>query len=184
MTARSTMNSGSSIPHPRPEVEPNLAVVIQRVELSGDYVVWLKTPFNEGRGKLLSLSAGGGYVATDLSLLPRAQLRLKIILPGTKRFFEVEAFVNWENRGDKQRGPLPPGYGVRFTELDSTAVEEIRGILESAVAPSIEIGPVRSDIGSPESTAVFVPSRLLSASSEDGQKDPSKRDGTCPTCGK
>lgn len=161
-----------------------MAVVIQRVELSGDYVVWLKTPFNEGRGKLLSLSAGGGYIATDLSLLPRAQFRLKIILPGTKRFFEVEAFVNWENQGERQRGPLPPGYGVRFTELDSTAVEAIRGILESAVAPSIEIGPVRTDIGSPESTAVFVPSKLSSAPSRDSRKKPSKTAGTCPTCGK
>jgi uncharacterized protein (TIGR02266 family) len=160
-----------------------MAVVIQRVELSGDYVVWLKTAINEGRGKLLSLSAGGGYVATDLALLPGAQFRLKIILPGTKRFFEVEALVNWENRGEKQRGPLPPGYGVRFTELDSTAVEAIREILESAVAPSIEVGPVRSELGSPESTAAFVPRGLSSASPGEGRGDASGTDATCPTCG-
>jgi uncharacterized protein (TIGR02266 family) len=150
-----------------------MAVVIQRVDLSGDYVVWLKTALNEGRGTLLSLSAGGGYVATDLPLLPHAQVRLKIILPGTKRFFEVEAFVNWENRGERQRGPLPPGYGVRFTELDSNAVESIREILDSAVAPAIEIGPVRTD-----STEIRSPETTLAHASGTATA------GICPTCGK
>lgn len=161
-----------------------MAVVIQRVDLSGDYVVWLKTALNEGRGKLLSLSAGGAYVTTSLPLLPGAQIRLKVILPGTERFFEVEAMVNWENLGKKPRSALPPGYGVRFTELDSKAVESIREILESAVIPQITIGPVRRDLGSPESTAVFVPNRLPAASSDARKDPPSGKGGVCPVCGK
>jgi hypothetical protein len=156
-----------------------MAVVIQRVDLSGDYVVWLRTALNEGRGKLLSLSAGGGYIATDLALLPQAQVRLKIILPGTKTLFEVDAVVNWENRGQRAKASLPPGYGIRFTELDSTAVEAIREILESAVAPAIEIGPVRTDIGSPESTAVYVSHRL--APDAQSRNAPAE---SCPVCGK
>ncbi len=158
-----------------------MAVVIKRVDLSDDFAVLIKTTLNQGRGKLLSLSAGGAYVATSMSLLPQAQVRLKIVLRETKRTFEVAAMVNWENQGANSRSALPPGYGVRFTDLDSAGVEGIRAILKSAVVPSIPERPAKKDpavtwakSASPSETAEFVVETL--------PKEESSK--ICPTCGK
>lgn len=114
-----------------------MAVVIQRVDLSDDYRVWMKAALNEGKGKLLSLSPGGAYIGTRMALLPQAQLRMKILFPDKKRSFEVGAIVNWHNRGENRKGPFPEGYGVRFTDVDSMAVEAIRDILKSATVPQM-----------------------------------------------
>lgn len=114
-----------------------MAVVIQRVDLSDDYRVWLKAALNGGRGTLLSLSPGGAYIASEMAILPQAQLRVKIFFPDKKRSFEVGAIVNWDNRGENRKGPFPEGYGIRFTEVDSQAVEAIRDILKSAVVPKV-----------------------------------------------
>lgn len=114
-----------------------MAVVIQRVDLSDDYRVWMKAALNAGKGTLLSLSPGGAYIATDMALLPQAQLRVKILFPDKKRSFEVGAIVNWNNRGESRKGPFPEGYGIRFTDLDSQAVEAIRDILKSATVPKV-----------------------------------------------
>ena len=158
-----------------------MAVVIKRVDLSDDFAVLIKTTLNQGRGKLLSLSAGGAYVATSMSLLPRAQVRLKIVVRGAKRTFEVAAMVNWENQGANSRSALPPGYGVRFTDLDSVGVEAIRAILKSAVVPSIPERPAKNDpavtlapSASPNKTVGFV----------DETSPQEKSSKICPVCGK
>ncbi|HSF16658.1 MAG TPA: PilZ domain-containing protein [Vicinamibacteria bacterium] len=156
-----------------------MASVIQRVDLSDDYLVWLKTSFNEGTGKLLSLSPGGAYVATSMSLLPQAQVRLRILPPKEPYSFELEAVVNWENQGNQRRGPFPPGYGVRFTELGSSAVEAIREVLRSAIVPNIAAGTVDSSHW--ETMAAMDPSqtaRFVVAKQKDAPR------GSCPTCGK
>ena len=128
-------------------------------------------------------------VATAMTLLPQAQVRLKIVPPGAKSGFVVVGVVYWEKRGEDWQGPFPAGYGVRFTELDSDAVEAIRGILESAVVPPID--PPSHDTKSESSglldgdTTATVPFDVHPIPKERGPRK-GKEEGPrpCPTCGK
>lgn len=111
-----------------------MPVYISRVDLSGDHAVTIKTAFHRGRGKLLSLSDRGVYIATDMRILPQATVRLQFELPDT---VEAEAVVTWENQGDPPLDDLPPGYGMHLTRVPPETVHAIRAIMKSAVVPPL-----------------------------------------------
>ena len=112
-----------------------MTVIVRRVDLSGDFPVRIKSAIHSGDGKMLTLSARGAYVATTMSLLPQAHVRLQLFLPATRKKIDLAAVVNWENQGSERKGGFPPGYGFRFTCVPSDAAETIRDILHSAVTP-------------------------------------------------
>lgn len=111
-----------------------MPVYISRVDLSGEYAVTIKTAFHRGRGKLLSLSNRGVYIATDMRILPQATVRLQFELPD---IVEAEAVVTWENQGDPPLDDLPPGYGMHLTKVPPETVHAIRAIMKSAIVPPL-----------------------------------------------
>ena len=96
----------------------------------------IKSAIHTGKGKMLTLSARGAYIATKMSLLPQAHVHLQLLLPETKETVDLDAVVNWENHGSQRKGGFPPGYGFRFTHVPSDAAETIRDILQSALPPA------------------------------------------------
>jgi len=105
-----------------------------RVDLSARFPVYIKAALNSGRGELLNLSEGGAYIATNMALLPQAQVQLRVELPEESRWIDLEAVVTWENRGPRRLPGRPPGYGVRFTRIPKKSVDTLRQLLRSAEA--------------------------------------------------
>lgn len=102
----------------------------RRVDFIEGYHVRLRAALNRGEGKLMTLSQGGAYVATPLSLLPQAQLSVAIEIPELSRFVEVEAVVAWENRGPRRpAASQPDGYGLRFIRVPTISAEAIQWLL-------------------------------------------------------
>jgi hypothetical protein len=64
-------------------------------------------------------------------LLPQAQVRLEIALPGEERSILTDAVVAWENRGKVRRGGLPPGYGLRFIHVPEETTTTIEQLLNA-----------------------------------------------------
>jgi hypothetical protein len=122
----------------------------RRVDLEGGLPVRLKTFLTVGKGRLMNLSASGGYVATAMILLPQAQIRLQIILRDEKRWVDADAIVAWENRGTVgRRDGLPPGYGLRFLELSGEtkrAVEKLLTVESSTTEPIAQTTAVASKV--------------------------------------
>jgi len=109
----------------------------RRVDFIEGYHVRLRTALNRGEGKLVTLSQGGGYVATPLSLLPQAQLSVAIDIPELSRVVEVEAVVAWENRGPRRPSSAQPdGYGLRFIRVPTVSAEAIQWLLRREERPS------------------------------------------------
>jgi hypothetical protein len=78
----------------------------------------------------MTLSQGGAYVATPVSLLPQAQLSVAIDIPELSRIVEVEAVVAWENRGPRRPSSTQPdGYGLRFIRVPTVSAEAIQWLL-------------------------------------------------------
>ena len=48
-----------------------MAVLVSRVDLSGEHAVIIKTAFHRGQGTVLSLSHRGVYIATNMRILPQ-----------------------------------------------------------------------------------------------------------------
>lgn len=109
-----------------------MPVYISRVDLSGEYLVTIRSALNRGRGYLLSLSEHGVYIATGMSILPQASVRLRLEFPQTA--VEAEAVVTWENQKQPEEG-LPPGYGMRLTRVPPETTRAIREIMTHAVVP-------------------------------------------------
>lgn len=107
-------------------------VYISRVDLVGDYPVTIKTAFHRGRGRLLSLSERGVYIATVMRILPQATVRLQFELPD---MVEAEAVMTWENQGDPPMDDLPPGYGMHLTKVPAETLRAIRTIMKTAIVP-------------------------------------------------
>ena len=102
----------------------------RRVDFIEGYHVRLRAALNRGEGKLVTLSQGGAYVATPLSLLPQAQLSVAIDIPELSRVVEVEAVVAWENRGPQRPSSTQPdGYGLRFIRVPTVSAEAIQWLL-------------------------------------------------------
>lgn len=102
----------------------------RRVDFLEGYHVRLRAALNRGEGRLMTLSQGGAYVATSLSLLPQAQLCIAIEIPELSRIVEVEAIVAWENRGPQRRAlSQPDGYGLRFIHVPTVSAEAIQWLL-------------------------------------------------------
>ena len=134
-----------------------MAVFISRVDLSGELSVIIKSVFHQGRGTVLALSHHGVYIATGMIILPRATVRILFLLGDPEEPVEAEAVVKWENQGSKPMGALPPGYGMRLTNVPPETGLAIREIMESAILP-----PPRSQESIRESSfTIASPSRLL-----------------------
>jgi hypothetical protein len=102
----------------------------RRVDFPEGYHVRLRAALNRGEGKLMTLSQGGAFIATPLSLLPHAQLSLAIDIPELSRIVEVEAVVAWENRGPRRPSfAQPDGYGLRFIRVPTVSAEAIQWLL-------------------------------------------------------
>lgn len=102
----------------------------RRVDFSEGYHVRLRAALNGGEGRLVTLSQGGAYVATPLSLLPQAHLAVAIEIPELSRIVEVEAVVAWENRGPQRPAAAQPdGYGLRFIRVPTVSAEAIQWLL-------------------------------------------------------
>ncbi len=102
----------------------------RRVDFTEGYHVRLRAALNRGDGRLMTLSQGGAYVATPVTLLPQAQLSLAIEIPELARTVEVEAVVAWENRGPQRPSTSQPdGYGIRFIRVPSASAEAIYWLL-------------------------------------------------------
>jgi hypothetical protein len=102
----------------------------RRVDFPEGYHVRLRAALNRGEGKLMTLSQGGAFVATPLSLLPQAQLSVAIDIPELSRIVEVEAVVAWENRGPRRpSSSQPDGYGLRFIRVPTISAEAIQWLL-------------------------------------------------------
>ena len=109
----------------------------RRVDFIEGYHVRLRAALNRGEGKLVTLSQGGAYVATQLSLLPQAQLWVAIDIPELSRIVEVEAIVAWENRGPRRPSSAQPdGYGLRFIRVPTVSAEAIQWLLRREERPS------------------------------------------------
>jgi hypothetical protein len=102
----------------------------RRIDFIEGYHVRLRTALNRGEGKLMTLSQGGAYVATPLSLLPQAHLSVAIEIPELSRTVEVEAIVAWENRGPRRPSSAhSDGYGLRFLRVPTVSAEAIQWLL-------------------------------------------------------
>ena len=102
----------------------------RRIDFIEGYHVRLRAALNRGEGKLMTLSQGGAYVATPLSLLPQAHLSVAIEIPELSRTVEVEAIVAWENRGPRRPSSAHPnGYGLRFLRVPTVSAEAIQWLL-------------------------------------------------------
>lgn len=102
----------------------------RRIDFIEGYHVRLRAALNRGEGKLVTLSQGGAYVATPVSLLPQAHLALSIEIPELSRIVEVEAVVAWENRGPgRPAATQPDGYGIRFIRVPTVSAEAIQWLL-------------------------------------------------------
>jgi hypothetical protein len=78
----------------------------------------------------MTLSQGGAFIATPLSLLPQAQLSVAIEIPELSRIVEVEAIVAWDNRGPRRPAMAQPdGYGLRFIRVPTVSAEAIQWLL-------------------------------------------------------
>lgn len=108
-----------------------MGVFISRVDLTGGHSVKIKTAFHRGTGVLLSLSESGVYVATDMSILPQATVRLQFQLPDREHWVEAEAIVHWDNRGPE--ADYPPGYGMHLTRIPPETAHAIREVMKTAV---------------------------------------------------
>ena len=108
-----------------------MPVYISRVDLSGEHAVTIRSALHRGRGFLLSLSEHGVYIATDVTILPGASVRLQLELP---EIVEAEAVVTWENQKNPEDG-LPPGYGMRLTRVPPETARAIRDIMGRATVP-------------------------------------------------
>jgi hypothetical protein len=102
----------------------------RRVDFSEGYHVRLRAALTRGEGTLMTLSQGGAFIATPLSLLPQAQLSVAIEIPELSRIVEVEAIVAWENRGPRRPAMAQPdGYGLRFIRVSTVSAEAIQWLL-------------------------------------------------------
>jgi PilZ domain len=128
----------------------------RRVDFIEGYHVRLRAALNRGEGRLMTLSQGGAYVATPVTLLPQAQLSVAIEIPELARTVEVEAVVAWENRGPKRPSTnQPDGYGIRFIRVPYASAEAIYWLLRR------EEGPARSH--DPEKTQALTPWEIQEA---------------------
>jgi PilZ domain len=127
----------------------------RRVDFTEGYPVRLRAALNRGEGRLMTLSQGGAYVATPVTLLPQAQLSVAIDIPELSRTVEVEAVVAWENRGPKRPSTSQPdGYGIRFIRVPYASAEAIYWLLRK------EEGHMSHD---PEKTRALTPWEIQEA---------------------
>lgn len=129
-----------------------MPVYISRVDLSGEHAVTIKSALHRGKGYLLSLSEHGVYIATDMTILPQASVRLQLELPDV---VEAEAVVTWENQKEPAEGLLP-GYGMRLTRVPPETANAIRELMSHAV-----VAPARSIEGEGESFTLAPNSRSI-----------------------
>jgi Tfp pilus assembly protein PilZ len=79
-----------------------------------------------------NLSVGGLFAATEKPPLVGQVVRLELVL-GEKKHYEVMARVTWINDGSSSRAPaLPPGFGVRITQIGLPAKLAIVDTLKRA----------------------------------------------------
>jgi uncharacterized protein (TIGR02266 family) len=83
----------------------------------------------EQRGVTLTISAGGMFVVTQEPPQVGAPLKLAFELPGVERTFEPEAEVIW-NTAAMKRGAITPGFGLRYTNIDTETFQFIDDYVE------------------------------------------------------
>ena len=90
-----------------------------------------------GRDKLftgysVNLSSGGLFLETATPLPPEAALSLTFCLPGQRQPITCSGSVAWVNSSDTPcNTSLPPGMGIKFTNLTLERLQEIRTFLKS-----------------------------------------------------
>jgi hypothetical protein len=139
--------------------------VPKRIELTGSYIVQIRAVYNSGEGILRNLSSTGAYVETAMYLLPQAQVRLEITLPGDDRSILTDAVVAWENRGTMRRGGLSPGYGLRFIYVPEETTTAIQRLMSTT-------GPSEETTGSEDTLKLELPSHVKYEIEEDTEGPP------------
>ena len=134
-----------------------MGVFISRVYLTGDNAVKIQTAFHRGRGTLLSLSECGVYIVTDMSILPRATVRLQLKLPDAEHWVEAEALVHWDNHEPQPKDGFPAGYGMHLTRIPPETAYAIREVMQSAIIPP---SPIPEPEGDGESSFTLAPGSL------------------------
>jgi uncharacterized protein (TIGR02266 family) len=82
-------------------------------------------------GHILNLNGGGLFIAADRLFPMDTPLELEISLPRCSVLLRCRGQVAWVNHPEWIKAPnLPSGMGVRFCELKSDQVEEIRNFVE------------------------------------------------------
>jgi putative nucleotidyltransferase with HDIG domain len=81
--------------------------------------------------KTSDISISGMYVAADCSMSIGSEVVLAFALPGREMApVEVTGRVAWVNPVSRRRKPAyPPGFGVEFTGVAGTGVEEMKGFI-------------------------------------------------------
>jgi uncharacterized protein (TIGR02266 family) len=95
---------------------------------SVDLDVSLGSDHNFYSGFAENLSAGGIFVATHLLKPVGSQIEVTIHLPDGPAPIQGTGEVRWI-REYNERSDVPPGMGIRFTELDGSAKSAIEGFL-------------------------------------------------------
>lgn len=95
--------------------------------------VFFSTVSGSDYGHTVDISIGGVFIESRCPVKTGDHLKLSFALPGTNSgLIEVEGQVAWINPVEKPvRSSYPPGFGVRFEQVDPTALAAIQNYVES-----------------------------------------------------
>jgi uncharacterized protein (TIGR02266 family) len=83
-------------------------------------------------GYSVNLSSGGVFLETDNPLPPEESLTLVLHVPNQGQPLRCRGSVAWVNPPDSPCCPtLPPGMGIKFTDLELAELHRIRDILKA-----------------------------------------------------
>jgi len=89
----------------------------------------LKVRFGEGTGELQNLSEGGLFIECERPLAVGTPLALELEPGAGQPPIELSATVMWSRDLANQEGP--PGFGVRFEDLEADEFEVLMLLIES-----------------------------------------------------
>jgi hypothetical protein len=94
------------------------------------------------RGVICNISVVGLYVAVDPIPLYKQIVTVAMRLPGVDVAIETPAEVAWINPDEPTEvGALPPGCGLRFTNLDADIAQAISALVEDFLSIPRELPP-------------------------------------------
>ena len=84
---------------------------------------------------IFNLSTGGLFIKTKEPLGPGEKLKLKIFLPDREKELELFGEVIWIRREEQvtEKGPYPPGMGVKFLNPSTEDIKRIIHVLSDSM---------------------------------------------------